>query len=312
MKLGKPHRCHSVIAILILVVASMIPFTAIAGSHEATRVEATLTSIDGEPTEFGAFWQDANGGIHIRDQVSQDEISGAIIGTATTITNLDIQFLEGCEGEGCPPVSVNVWGTLTMEDETGSWKGSWVQLISEVPGDEYDLGYLSLRGYGGNADKSFIGRITQVDDVGGTIEGVLSTMASPLQSLNLSATLCLDGDSWSGGYLSSGVVDGSGGATGEFVTASGEFTRDSELYGKVEISDDLGTATLEFVGGGRDVESAGSFANHAFGTYVITGGTGAYAELYGQGRVTGAATSMPQCSSGFGAHIQFIGEAHMN
>jgi hypothetical protein len=45
---------------------------------------------------------------------------------------------------------------------------------------------------------------------------------------------------------------------------------------------------------------------------VIVGGTGAYAELYGHGKITGAAMEAMQCDAGFGVRLQLIGQGHFN
>jgi hypothetical protein len=295
----------------MMILAAMLPFTAAASSHDATRSDAKVVITNGDPIDFGTFWEDANGGIHIRDMVTIDEITGGITGTSTSTQNVDVI----CEGDACP-ATVNVWGSLSIVDETGTWDGRFVQTLAFAPGEEdipvYDQGYVTLTGSGGYANMSFFGRITETNEADATVEGAIFTMATPVQSLNLSATLCAGEETWSGSYLSSGVIDGSGEATGVFVSASSEVAHDSNIYGKVQIANAAGTATLEFVAGGQDLESADSYSSHAFGSYIITGGTGAYADLYGLGRVVGTASSMPGCASGFGAQVQFIGAAHMN
>lgn len=312
MKHWKFGRGTSVLAILVVLLATMAPFTTLAADHEATRTQATFVVSNGPPIDEGTFWQDASGGIHIRNLVTADELTGDISGTSASTQNVDVLAIEGCEGGEECLIGVNVWGTLDIEGEAGGWEGRFVEAISFRPDDMYDLGFVDLTGTGAYANMSFFGRVVETTDETSTIEGFIYTMATPKQSLNLSATLCAGDVSWSGSYLSTGVIDGSGAATGNFLTVSSEYASDSNIYGSVEVADAGGTATLEFVGGGREILSPDTFTSHGFGTFIITGGTGAYADLYGLGRVTGTATAMPGCASGFGVHVQFIGEAQMN
>ncbi len=70
--------------------------------------------------------------------------------------------------------------------------------------------------------------------------------------------------------------------------------------------------TIAFGGGAQDTASPNMFASHVFGHFVILGGTGDYAELYGIGRLIGAASDSSTCASGFGVNISLVGEVHDN
>ncbi|MEZ4570666.1 MAG: hypothetical protein R2849_10140 [Thermomicrobiales bacterium] len=106
-----------------MLLAAMAPFTTLAADHEATRTQATFV-VSNEPPidERTAFWQDASGGIHIRNLVTADELTGDISGTSASTQNVDVLAIEGCEGGEECLIGVNVWGTLDIEGEAGGWK----------------------------------------------------------------------------------------------------------------------------------------------------------------------------------------------
>ncbi len=292
---------------LLALVLSALPVTASATPHQATRTTLSFTATQTEITQEGEVWVDEDGIFHLRNEIEIDEISGDITGTATLTINVDSNALGLCQEDSCPSFA-DVWGTIVITDEAGSWSGRFTQNLSDVPGEEFSFTAIAMRGLGGNAGKSFIGEITESGEASVTVEGILSTMATPYQSMNTTAVLCFTETSDVGNFISSGVIDGFGHAESTFISAGSFWTPTYNIFGEVTLSDESGTATIGFVLGGQDVGDV----SHGFGNYMITGGTGAYAELYGQGRVTGSALEMPQCEFGFGVRIQFIGEAHYN
>lgn len=303
------------LVVCVVLIAGTFPATALASSHHtATRTPMTITSTVVEILDEGESWVDDAGIFHVRGQVQAEEVSGDASGSAIVTVNVDFLAVGECTEESCPGYT-EAWGTIEVTDEAGTWEGHWTQSYSDVPDEEYFFGSLILHGHGGNAGMTFFGEFTDATEDSVTVEGVVQTMAKPLGALNLSVTVCATEEgAWVGNYLGEGLMDSFGNAEAYFVPAGGPWTHTYNLTGVVTLVDehDHGSVTLGFVGGAQDAANDVEFASHAWGNFVVLEGTGEYAEFYGNGRVTGSATEMAQCASGYGAHLTFYGESHYN
>lgn len=305
------RRPASRLAIVAALVIGVLPFAALADHHEATRTDASFTSTLVEVIEPGEEWVDDAGIFHLRGETHAEEVSGDIAGAAVVGVNVDFLAAGECTEESCPGYT-EVWGTIHVTGETGWWEGRFTQSFSDVPGDEYAFTSIAMHGHGDAAGQSFIGQFVESDESSVAVEGTISTMATPISNLNLNVTVCAADGPWTGGYLSTGAIDGSGQAEGLFTGSGTQWTHTYNLTGAIVLTNEHGTVELGFVAGAQDTASSTESASHAFGQFVITGGTGAYAELFGHGRVVGSATGLAQCASGFGAQISLIGEATYN
>ncbi len=302
------------LAIALAIIASLAPLSTTAENHEATRTTVTWTTTDIGVVDPGEEWVDDAGIYHARGITELDDITGDIAGTGVSVLNIDFFAPGECTEESCPGYT-EVWGTVEIEDEAGRWSGRFVHSRSDVPGEEYAFSRITLHGRGGNAGMSFFGEVVDADPADSavtfaatTFEGTLSTMANPIEALNVHVSVCFTDDAIVGNYLGTGAVEGFGHAEAAFLSSGGPWTHTYNLFGFVELSDEAGSLTVGVVSGGQDNGSV----SFAFGNFVITGGTGAYEQLYGHGRIIGAATPMPQCESGVGASLSLIGEAHYN
>ncbi len=294
-------------AFIAALVLGALPLAVSADHHQATRVSASFTATTIEEINPGEEWVDDAGIFHIRGLQEVDEFSGDITGSGVVTINIDFWTVGECSEESCPGFT-EVWGDVSIDDESGSWTGRWIQSYSDVPGEEYAFTSIALHGHGGNAGKSFFGEFAGEDEASVTIEGILSTMATPVQAMNTSVTLCFTDGPTVGNYLSSGVIEGFGSAEGIFIGSGTRWTHTYNLFGVVELANEGGTVQIGFVAGAQDV----SFSSFGFGTYTIIGGTGDYAELYGNGRVIGAAQNLSHCEFGYGVRLSLIGGAHYN
>ncbi|CAN5740289.1 hypothetical protein BH23CHL2_BH23CHL2_30080 [soil metagenome] len=302
------------LAMLVALFGGMIPFSAAASSHHtATRTEVTFTSTVVEVLNEGEEWVDEAGIFHFRGFEQIEEVTGDISGTVIINFNGDFEPVGECTEDACPAY-FSFWGRVEVTGEDGGWVGTYVSFGSDVPGEEFFADSLVLRGTGGNAHNSIVAQSTGGDESSITFEGILSTMATPMVALNSSVRLCADPEDFSfgGSYLSSGAIEGHGGATGEFLVGGGPWTHTYAVAGTLTLSDEHGTVTIGFGGGVQDTASPNIFASHAFGHFVILGGTGDYAELYGSGRLIAAASDGSTCASGFGVNLSLVGEAHYN
>jgi hypothetical protein len=300
---------RSAIRLVFLVTFAVIvaPLSALAASHDATRTDASFTSTQIEIVDPGKEWVDDAGIYHVRGLTEIDDITGDITGTGEIVISIDFLAPGECTEDSCPGYT-EIWGTVDIENDEGRWTGRFTQSISDVPGSEYAFTSIALHGRGGYAGMSFFGEFVDDSGTSVTIAGTLSTMALPTQAFDVNVTLCFTEDAVVGNYLGTGAVDGFGHAEAVFLGAGLPGTHKYNLFGAVELTDDLGTVDIGFVGGSQDV----GFSSFGFGNYVITGGTGAYEELYGNGRVIGAAQEIASCEYGFGVRVRFIGTAHYN
>jgi hypothetical protein len=301
-------------AIAVALVLSVMPLATLAASHHtATRTPVVFTSTVVEVLDPGEEWVDEAGIFHIRGSVQREDVTGDITGTAIVTFNVDFQSIGECTEESCFGYST-AWAHVEVTTEGGGWEGTYVSISQDVPGEEFFADSLVLQGYGANAGMSIVAQSIAGDEESITFEGVLSTIATPVVGLNTTVQLCADPNdfSFAGGFLSRGAVEGSGGATGEFLVAGTEWTHRYAVAGTVTLTDAYGTVTIAFTSGAQDVATFTTFASHVWGHFVIVDGSGAYTELYGHGRLVGTASDDATCASGFGVGLSLIGEAHFN
>lgn len=265
-----------------------------------------------------------------RGEVARDEVTGDITGEAIITFNGDFVPSPDCDPDdldNCFEGEFTGWGTVvitetveTDEDENGveesggSWEGDFLFAFAFFEGEEpFMFGKLVLAGRGDNAGKSIVADISfpedQEDDAA-YFDGILLTMAPPAFGLNMSTQVCFNEETFEAGgaFLSNGTIESYGSATGEFFTGGHEWTHRYGLYGELTFTDEWGSMTIQFLGEAQDHPES----SVGWGHFVIVGGTGAYAELYGRGKITGAAAEYMQCDSGFGVRFQLIGEGHFN
>ncbi|CAN5702702.1 hypothetical protein BH23CHL2_BH23CHL2_24010 [soil metagenome] len=302
------------IGMLVALLVSMVPFAGTAGNHEATRTPVAFTSTYVEMVDPGEEWVDAAGVHHIRGAVQHEEVSGDISGTVTITLDGDFEPVGECTEDSCQGF-FSAWAAIEITGEGGGWKGTYIQLSADVEDEGFHTDRLILRGTGANAHQSIYAESVGGDENSITFEGVLSTMALPMVGLNTNVRLCADFEefSFTGGFLSTGAIEGSGGASTDPLVAGSRWTHTYAVAATVTLSDEHGTVTIVFGGGAQDNFTEAFEASHFWGHFMILEGTGAYAELYGNGRVIGTAGGPnPSCASGFGVNFSMIGEAHYN
>ncbi len=308
------HRKTALVVLLVAILAGIVPLSASASSdHMATRAAVAFTSTTIAEIEPFDFTVDEAGIFHVHD-VTQEEFTGDISGSAIIDFRADFKPFGECTEAACFGED-NSWATVEITGEDGGWSGIYVSSSSDIPGQEYYADSLVLRGTGANAHRSIAAQSTAQSDESISFEGVLSTLATPIGGLNTTVRLCASPEdfSFSGGFLSSGAIDGSGSATGDFLIGGGPWTDNYAVGGTVTLTDSHGSVTIAFAGEAQDNVSASFEASHVWGHFLVLEGTGEYAELYAGGRIVGTAGGpSATCASGFGVDISMVGEAHSN
>jgi hypothetical protein len=285
-----------------------------AENHDATRTTVTFVSTNVGELAPGEAWFDEAGIFHERGLVLQEEASGDIAGTVIATLNTDaVPIGDECTEESCPGDFIT-WGHVEITSEDGGWEGTYTSYESSIPGDEFFEDRLVLKGTGANARKSIVAQAVDGDESSITFEGVMSTLATPIVGLNISIRLCADPTdfSFAGGYTSSGAIDGASAAFGEFLVTNGPWTHTYAVSGTFTLTDEHGSVTIAFGADAQDTANPLLFASHVWGHFVIVDGSGAYADLYGSGRIIGGALEGSSCASGFGVNAALVGEAHYN
>ncbi len=302
------------VAMIVAILVLSMPLSVLASSnHTATRTAVAFTSTRVAEVEPSDFSVDEAGIFHVHE-VTQEEFSGDISGTAIIEFKADFIPFGECTEEACFGENYG-WATVDITGEDGGWSGIYVSSSSDIPGQEYYADSLVLRGTGANAHRSIAAQSTDGSEDSISFEGVVSTLATPIGSLNTSVRLCASPEdfSFSGGFLSSGAIEGSGSATGDFFSGGGQWTDNYGVAGTVTLNDGHGRVTILFAGEAQDNISASFQASHVGGHFLVLEGTGAYTELYAGGRIIGtAAGPSATCASGYGVDISMVGEAHYN
>lgn len=308
------RRRVSWIAMIMTILAMSAPLSASASSdHTATRTAVAFTSTRVAEVEPFDFSVDEAGIFHVHE-VTQEDITGDISGTAIIEFKADFKPFGECTEEACFGEEGS-WATVDITGEDGGWSGIYVSSSSDIPGQEYYSDSLVLRGTGANAHRSIAAQSTDGSEESISFEGVVSTLATPIGGLNTTVRLCASPEdfSFSGGFLSSGAIEGSGSATGAFLIGGGPWTDNYAVGGTVTLADTHGSVTIAFTGEAQDNFSASFEASHFWGHFLVLEGTGEYAELYAGGRIIGTAGEpSATCASGFGVNIAMVGEAHRN
>lgn len=287
-----------------------------ANHHTSSRTEISFTSTPVEILVPGEETYDESGVGHFRGEVVRDEVTGDISGEAIITFNGDF-----VPGPSCDPANLDTcfegefssWGSVVITDENGVWEGDFLMMESFFEGEEpSSFSKIILAGRGGNAGKSIVADITFPEEGDAAIfTGTLLTVGAPAFGLNMLSQTCFNPETFglSGAFISSGAVESSGSATVDIFEEGGsEGTYRYGLFVQLTFTNDLGSMTIQLLGETQDHAET----HVGWGHWLIVGGTGAYAELYGHGKVSGYGGNFPQCDSGYGVQFQFLGDAHFN
>lgn len=302
----------------ILLLGLMPLGAATADSHRtSTRTEISFTSTPIEILVPGEESVDDAGIYRFRGEVVRDQVAGDITGEAVITFNGDFIPSPNCDPndiENCFEGEFSGWGTVVVTDENGTWEGNFVFGFAFFEGEEpFMFGKLILTGRGGNAGKSIVADIGFSEDEGDEtayFTGFMLTMAKPAFGVNMNAQLCFEeSETAYGAFISSGAIESSGSASGWFFDAGSIWTHSYGLFGETTFTDDWGSITIQWIGMVQDHPES----SVGWGNWVIVGGTGAYENVNGHGKVTGHAGEMLQCETfGFGVWLQYLGSVHFN
>ena len=310
-------RTRALLFACILILGMLPVGVATADNHRtSTRTEIEFTSTPDEILVAGEEWTDEAGISHIRGEVSREIIEGDINGEL--ILTFDGDFIPGpnCDPddpENCFEGEFTGWGTAVITDENGTWEGKFVIAFSFFEGEEPNsFGEVVLIGRGGNAGKSIYAEISfseDEEDDTAYFTGFVLTMAVPSFGVNMHTQLCgTDDGGLYGAFHSTGAIESSGGASGEFFSGGHWWTHTYGLLGRLQFTDDHGSMTIQFTGTAQDTWQS----SVGWGHWIIVDGTGAYENANGHGKVNGYAGEFAQCSNGWGVWLQFLGQTHFN
>ncbi len=283
--------------------------------HTSTRTPISFVSTPVEILVPGEEWVDEAGIFHFRGEVGREAVTGDITGEAIVTFNGDFAPGPSCDPnnpDACTEGEFSGWGSVVITDLNGAWDGDFLFIESFFAGEEpFSFGKVVFAGRGGNAGKSIVADITLTEESdAASFNGVMLTMGAPAFGVNMHTQLCLNEETFesTGAFTSTGGLETYGAATGEFFNGGVEWTHRYGLFGELIFTDAWGSFTIQFLGEAQDHPQS----SVGWGHWMIVEGTGAYAELYGRGKVTGAAMEHLQCASGFGIHLQFLGDVHSN
>lgn len=312
------NRVRSLMIAFVLLLGLM-PVGAVlaADNHTSSRTDIEFTTTPVEVLEPGEEWVDEAGHGHFRGMVERDEVTGDITGEAIITTNGDF-----VPGPSCVPGDINNcfegefsgWGSIVITDQNGTWTGDYLLVENFLEGEEpFAFGKVILAGKGGNAGKSIVadlGYPEDGDEDAVILTGTLSTLGVPATGINMHTQLCLNPETFelAGAFTSTGAIESSGSSTSLFIEGGTQWTDQYGLYVELVFTDDHGSMTIQLLGQTQDTATT----HVGWGQFVIVGGTGAYADLYGQGNVTGYGGEFLQCEAGYGVHFQLLGNAHLN
>lgn len=315
--LRKRSRARGLLFAFVLLLG-LLPIGAVTADshHTATMTDISFTSMPVELITPGAEWVDEEGTYHFENEVTREMVDGDINGELIATTSGTFTPGPSCDPddpENCFEGEFTLWAAIVLTDENGVWEGDALIVQSFFEDDEsFSFGKLALTGRGGNAGKSIIADLTLSEDdeeEAVFVDGYMLTMASPQFGVNMHTQICFgEEDLGYGAFVSTGAIETSGPASGMFISGGSFLTPRYGLYGETTFNDDMGSITIEFVGLALDHPET----SVGWGHWVITDATGVYENVYGHGRVTGYAGDFPQCESGFGVWLQYLGQVHFN
>lgn len=280
---GGRRLVRGVIALLVL--GGLLPFGVVAGAQEeradfpGTPVTVTFTTV--EVLDPGHEWAGADGTFHVRDQIEVNSVSGDINGTAMITISGDFVITGECTDEFCEGEFLG-WVKADVETDSGGWTGD---LGFVAVGES---GYSEFRGMlvgnGANAGSLiYIDTFVDETDAAITLSGYRVERGARPEGMRLRYDGCFAGFDGNGGTVGGGFIMSSprddAGALDASFTAIGLQTP-AVVFGDMTFTGSHGTLTGVFV----EAEAAGG-ADFGVGTFIMTGGTGAYEGLYGYGRV---------------------------
>lgn len=292
LKLNRRRLARLSLAIALIVGA--LPFVTPVAAQEAdgplTPVTITFTTV--EETDPGQEWADAEGNFHFRGGVEVDTVSGAIEGDATLTMDDDFIVSEG---------AFHLTVTVNITTENGSWDG-YAALSSAADSEDAPSARAMLIGRGENAGKVIaLDTVTGQDETSITFSGQMLTMGKPVVGVNLNYDLCFTGpDSAAGGFISYAPHSDSGSVSATFNAVGAPAPR--VIVGDLTFQSERGTLNAMIV------EAAHEGTSQNYGYFMLMGGTGDYADLYGWGH-THETVSFGEDGGCAGPSGNFIGEA---
>lgn len=271
------RRAFRLILALALV-AVFVPAMAVA-QESAPGTPLTIVFSPVEEIEPGHEWGDAQGIFHLRGAVNREAVSGDIEGMATTAFGGDFMITGECNEEFCESL-VYQWVEVDIVTDGGGWSGRTVLVFAEGEAAEPPAVRAILIGYGANAGKALL--IDQVldssDDGSITFGGYLLEQAGPIGGVNLHYDLCFTGEGTAaGGFLMRAPFEDAGNIDASFTPVGAP--EPSAIFGDMTFTSTRGELHALFV------EYVVGANGHNIGAFVLLGGTGDYAGLYGFGRV---------------------------
>lgn len=263
-------------------------------SSPTTPVTVTITTT--EVTHPGRSWEDA-GGSHLREQRIEQEVSGDLTGTASTIENRD----GTSESE-------TIWITAQVETDSGPW--SYRAIFTAGQDGSLTLYSATLIGQGNNAERTVVfERILEASEDSLTLTGQLIERGPPATPFNVHFDVCITSPQSVGGAFFGTIAD----LNGDFEiddrdTDSGSMEASFLVGGPVESGLVMGEGTLTGEHGTLEFELVvDRYGPHGIGRAVFLGGSGAYAGVFGTTRMELADEPNNGCPLGIGSSGSFHG-----
>lgn len=281
--------------VLVLSMLAVATTTSAHGDEPFTAIELTFTITDID--QPGEATVDASG-IHVKDEVHSNSVSGSLTGDALATVTVDwagpcdVEAFT-CEGQ------LDQWVQIEMTDEAGRWSGNIATIYA--PG-EAPAGAGLLVGQGGNADHALLlDTVVTEDDTSITMSGYIVHVERPQAGVTFTTQMCsLGGGSFSGGFLSGGILDDSGSAMADVAVVG--FPVSSGVIGAFEFSSDAGLIQSIVVEQGHES------GLHDYGNVLILGIEGLYEGMYGYGHTFASLMDDDSCADGFAVRTTWIGK----
>lgn len=277
----------------------------LAGTASAEHKTPTLDPVSFEFTtettiDEGYAWVDDDG-YHWRDTVYTGTATGDLTGEAVTLLNGDFAPNADCTDPTCGgdwnQGVLNMWGTLEITDEVGSWEGQFGYYLNQ--GDE-QLGNTFLIGHQGYGGQAIAGDLIAPTFDSYASTGQRLTMTGPTGGVSVLFDACIPeaGDVSGGFILNAGDFYDSGSVVAHYPLAQ----PDGASAGEVVMVGEHGTLNATLL-----LQAQGS--QHRIGYFMLLGGDGAYENTYGFGWVRTSRWGNPSCPSGLGVGGSWIGES---
>lgn len=296
------RRVGLILALVML--AGALPFAGLtSAAGKSSTAPITFTSTLAEVVDPGTNWVD-EGGYHFRDMKRHDAVSGELSGTSDVTMNGDFVAGEACDAPDCGGDfslgDLDLWGTITVNDEAGWWTG---QIGRATSADGESVAKIMMIGHGGNAGKAIYGDYERQDGDDGatatTITGKVVTIAGPKRGVSIYFDGCIIPPAATGGGM---------------IMRLGDHDDSGSFYATYPINQPGGTSFGDVTITTEDGEVSAylmlqSQAEHRMGFFVLTGGTGEHEGLLGFGKLRTSRYASAHCENGAGVGGYWIGEA---